>query len=539
MSISLLIVILFWGMFGLGKSLVVKAQSVPSVSQLPPVEEFLDSFPERLPVIPSSVEVKGFRFVGNTAFSQEELNIVVQDLTGESVTFAELLEARSRITQHYINQGYITSGAYLPAKQVINNGFVTIEVIEGKLTQINISGLEHLTPSYLRRRISRAVDTPLNINDLVMVLEKLRRNPLLENLSAELTASSQQGESILNLEAKSANPFTFSATLNNHNSPTIGVWEQEIELGHGNLFGWGDRFSVTYANSEGGEEWGVDYILPVNSQNGTLRLSYQDLNADIIEEPFNQVDIETASRQYEIAFRQPLIDRLTEELAFGVVFFHQNSKTRLLGVPFPLNVGADERGEIKLSGLRFFQEWTRQSSQDVILLRNQFNIGTSWLDATQNDVAPDSNFFSWQVDAQWLHSFGINHVLISRFRSQISDRALLAAEDLTIGGVNSVRGYRRDLYLVDRGILASIEYRFPVFEINRNQVVQSVSFFDLGWGENTGDDPNSDYLASVGVGLRWQIIDRLTAEVNWAFPLVEVIDRNEERFLFSISINPN
>ena len=510
--------------------------------KLPPPLEFLpdELIPlreEYVPTIPQTITVKGFEFVGNTVFTQEELSQLTIDLLGESVSFAALLEARSRVTEYYINQGYITSGAYLPSGQVIEDGIVTIEIIEGTLNKINIEGLTRLTPQYLRSRIKTAISHPLQINDLVTALEKLKRNRLLDNLTAELTTGSQFGESILNLKVQPANSIDVGLRVNNYQSRTIGVWQQKLELQHHNALGWGDRLSLSYDNTQGGNQWGVDYILPINGKNGTVRLSYQNFDADVIEEPFNQVNIETASRQYEIALRQPLTNSLTEEFALGAILFHQISETRLLGVPFPLSLGAEEDGVTRLSGVRFFQEWSHRSPQDVLSVRNQFSFGTNWLDATENDTAPDSNFFSWQLDGQWLHSYGEDHLLVTRFRGQLTDRPLLSAEDLNIGGVNSVRGYRRDLYLLDRGVLASIEYRFPVLK-SKNSVIQSFTFVDMAWGGNTGDfpDPDPNYLASVGVGLRWQLLDRLSAEIGVGIPLIEVSDRNKETFLFSISI---
>lgn len=508
--------------------------------KLPPPQEFLPDeliLEEDLQTIPQTITVKGFKFVGNTVFTGEELTQLTIDLVGESVSFAALLEARSRVTEHYINHGYITSAAYLPSGQVIEDGIVTIKVIEGSLKQINIEGLKRLTPNYLRSRIKTNLSTPLQINDLVTVLEQLKRNRLLENLTAELAAGSQVGESILNLKVQPANPIDVGLAVNNYQSRTIGVWQQKLQLQHHNALGWGDRLSLSYENTGGGNQWGVDYILPINGKNGTIRFSYQNFDADVIEEPFNQVDLETASRKYEIALRQPLINKLTEEFALGAVLFHQISETRLLGVQFPLSQGAEEDGVTRLSGVRFFQEWSHRSPQDVVLVRNQFNFGMNWLDATENDTAPDSNFFSWQLDGQWLHSFGEDHLLVTRLRGQLTDRPVLSAEDLTIGGVNSVRGYRRDLYLLDRGVLASIEYRFPLVRSN-DSVVQSFTFLDMAWGGNTGDfpDPDPNYLASVGIGLRWQLLDRLSAEIGVGIPLVAVSDRNQEKFLFSISI---
>jgi len=105
--------------------------------RLPPPEDLLEPSPApSLPETPltpepeETIEVRGYTIVGSTVFSPEELAAVTQPFTG-SVSFAQLLQARSAVTQLYIDQGYITSGAFLP-EQTLENGQVTIQVIELK-----------------------------------------------------------------------------------------------------------------------------------------------------------------------------------------------------------------------------------------------------------------------------------------------------------------------------------------------------------------------------------------------------------------------
>ncbi|WP_041235494.1 hypothetical protein [Dactylococcopsis salina] len=60
----------------------------------------------------------------------------------------------------------------------------------------------------------------------------IARYRLLENLTAELAAGSQVGESMLNLKVQSANPIDVGLAVNNYQSRTIGVWQQKLQLQH-------------------------------------------------------------------------------------------------------------------------------------------------------------------------------------------------------------------------------------------------------------------------------------------------------------------
>lgn len=164
-------------------------QPTPSPpQQLPPPSELLKpSQPtppsdEQLPVIEQDFVVKQFEFTGNTVFSVEKLTQKLAEFTNKSINFEKLLEVRSKITQLYIDEGYITSGAYIP-EQTLTDGIVRIEIIEGKLEDIKITGLRKLKPNYIRSRIALGASTPLNQKRLLKTLQLLQINPLIQKLT--------------------------------------------------------------------------------------------------------------------------------------------------------------------------------------------------------------------------------------------------------------------------------------------------------------------------------------------------------------------
>src|ERR1051326_2143167 len=72
--------------------------------------------------------VRMFQFEGNAAFSSDELSKVTASYTNREITSGELEEARRAVTLHYINHGYVNSGAILP-DQTPTNGIVTLRVM--------------------------------------------------------------------------------------------------------------------------------------------------------------------------------------------------------------------------------------------------------------------------------------------------------------------------------------------------------------------------------------------------------------------------
>ncbi len=523
----------------------------PAPELLPPPEELLQSppptpiTPEPVPgKVPESITVDRFEFEGNTAFSDEELAKVTERFTKRPISFAELFQARSAVTQLYIEQGYITSGALIPP-QTLEGGVVKIQVVEGGLESINVSGTRRLNPNYVRSRIAVATSKPLNQKRLLEALQLLQLNPLIQNLSAELAAGTQPGLSLLEVRVTEAKTFNTQLALDNNRSPSIGTFQRQVQLTEANLLGLGDGLSVGYNNTEGSNGVDIGYTLPINPRNGTLSFNYGITSSDVIEPPFDRIDIEANSRYYELTLRQPLLQTPTQEFALGLTATRQESKTTLLDIPIALSPGADEQGRTRISALRFFQEWTKRTSREVLAARSQFSLGIGLLNATINDEPPDSRFFSWRGQVQWVRLLAADTLLLLRGDVQLADRALVPLEQIGLGGQDTIRGYRQDVLLTDNGALASAELRVPVLRLPKlNTLVQLAPFIDVGtaWNQSGRPDPDPSVLASIGLGLRLQVSRRLTVRLDYGIPLVSVSSSKrtwqENGFYFSIVGNP-
>lgn len=520
--------------------------------RLPPPEELLKPptvpvpAPEATPgAIPETIVVKQFKVTGSTVFSPAALDKVTQPFTARPISLAELFQVRSAITQLYVARGYITSGAYIPP-QTLQAGMVEIRVIEGELEAIQVSGTRRLNPRYIRRRLEIATYKPLNQKRLLSALQLLQLNPLIEQLSAELSAGSRPGSNLLEVRVAEARTFKPQIVLDNGRSPSIGSFQRRLQLSEANLLGQGDGISAAYTNTDGSNGVDFSYSLPVNARNGTVSVAYGTTFSNIVEPPFNELDINATSRYYELTFRQPLLQSPQHEFAIGFTAARSAAKASLFDgeIPYP-TLGADEEGQTRVSALRFFQEWTRRSPRQVVAMRSQLSFGLGILDSTINSRLPDSRFVSWRGQGQWVRRLAPETLVLVRGDLQIADRDLLALEQFGLGGLSSVRGYRQDFLLTDNGAFASAEVRVPIWRFERVRgVLQIAPFVDLGTGWNYSLRPNPDptFLASVGLGLRWQWRDRLTARFDWGVPLVSVESQRrtlqENGFYFSLVYSP-
>lgn len=484
--------------------------------------------PTNLPNIPGEILVKEFQFTGNTAFSQEELRQAMETFINRPITFAELLQAEAAVTKLYTDAGYINSGAIIPANQTFSQkgAVVTIQIIEGSLEAINVKVDGKLNPEYVRSRLAIATGKPFNQKELLKALQLLQLNPLIQSISAEISAGAVPELSLLSVNVQETDTFDLDLFVDNGKVRSIGSVERGLRVSDGNLLGIGDVISLEYANSEGSNSLYGTYSLPINPQNGTLKLSGQWNATNVIEAPFDQLDITGDSLYLDFTYRQPVLQNPSQELALGLTGSYSASQTTLLGVDFPLSPGANDQGQTKIAALRFFQEWTQRGAEDVLALRSQFSFGLGILDATTNDNPPDGRFFEWRSQGQYVRLLAPDTLFVFRSAFQLSTDPLVPLEQLTLGGLNSVRGYRQDFFLTDNGIFASAEVRLPILRVSEiDGLLQIAPFIDYGTGWNDQDNPiatpSPNTLVSIGLGLIWQMGDRLNARLDWGLPLTE------------------
>ena len=522
-------------------------QQIPIIPQNPQIPSLLEEPQQELqspslmptPEIPKGnrekIKVEKFIFKGNTVLSTQKLESVVASYINREITFSELLEARTAVTNLYIQQGYVTSGAFFPVIEnqaiLISKGVVTIQIVEGKLEEINIVGSARLK-NYIRERLRTNTTKVFNSKNLLIGLQLLQTDPLIAKISAVVDKGSQLNTSILNVTVKPRQPLKIEAVLDNSRSPAIGTFQRRVELSDANLLGLGDRLSLGYRNTDGSNTLTTSYSIPINPQNGTVQFFYANSSANVVERPFSKLDILSNARAYEVTFRQPILQQAnsnsTQEFALGLTASRLESESSLLNSPFPLSVGADSMGRTRISAIRFFQEWTQRHRQGALVARSQLSLGVGAIDATINKSAPDSRFLSWRGQVAWLRRLARNGTsLLVRTDIQLADRPLVTLEQFGLGGAISVRGYRQDTFLTDNAFLLSAQVLIPIWRTDTEQL-DVIPFFDMGtsWNKNADRDNgiavSTGTLASIGLGIRYQLADRLSANLDWGIPLIEV-----------------
>ncbi len=393
--------------------------------------------------------VKDIQVTGSTVL-QPEIKKLIQNsqLKYRTATFADLICLRSRITALYLQKGYVTSGAFLANNQDLSQGIVKIQVVEGELEDIQITGLNHLSKNYVRSRLKIGATTPLNQQSLETALQLLILNPIIATVNAELTAGKRAGSNVLLLDIQEADAFSTTLALDNYRAPSIGEIQGSVNLAHNNLLGFGDRLSTQYDFTQGLDLYNFSYTIPWNSYDGTLGFSYDNGDSEIIEEQFRDFEIESETKTISFNLSQPLLRSPNQEFTLSFGLDLRRRRTFLQGEPFAFPLGGQD-GQSNTTVLKFSQDWVNRNTKSVLAARSQFNIGIDAFDATISNTEPDGRFFAWQGQFQWVQQLSARNLMVARVGGQFTPNPLLSLEQFSLGGVNTVRGYQENQLITD------------------------------------------------------------------------------------------
>jgi hemolysin activation/secretion protein len=412
------------------------------------------------------VQVKAFRFHGNTVFTNQQLAAIAEPFRRQHdgmMTSPDLEAVRNALTLAYVNQGYINSGAVMP-DQTVADGVIRFDIIEGKLSDVVLShghagmmnmpmpapatqpavtpgsaggpgavgreaaqplpptqeaGWHLLNNQYVTDRVMLGAGPPLNVLQLKDQLELLRRDPNIKTINAELAPGDSPGESVLNLAVTEDNPLQFGVDYSNRRPPSVGAYEFDVLASDSDVTGHGDAFSARWGVLAGSantqqfdddNDYSLDYVVPLTARDLTLEVNYTRSSDAVVETPFTDVNIQSKTDSIYATLRQPLV-RTVEDPALGTkdqelaAFFTVSSRynrTFLLGEPFSFSPGV-ENGEQDVFALRPGLEYVRRSSDDALALRATFSTGIDGPKATiHSHDEPDSRFFAFLGQSQYV-----------------------------------------------------------------------------------------------------------------------------------------
>ncbi len=497
--------------------------------------------------VPTPVEDQAPAFVlsavvieGATAFGMADFGPLYEDHLARSVTFADIEDILSRVTDFYRDHGYFLSRA-IATPQDVTTGILRIAVVEGFIETVTLEGdvpdpeqIEAYSQRILEQRpltLARFERTLILINDLAGISIGANLEP----------ADEASGAYALTLKVD-YDAVDGSAYMDNRGTRAVGRLETWLSGGMNSVLGLGERVQVglfTVPNQP--KEliyFDVTYEQPID-RNGTY-ISLQGSRSDSdAGGSLRALDSESDSSSATISVWHPVI---------------RSRKQNLWLVGSLGYLGSSERRQ----GAVLFEDRTRvarlsasYSLTDNLSGTTGINVGASkGLDifgASRRGAAQLSRFDGRSDFAKFTAEVSRDQSLIYDFalavsvRGQKSTVPLLSSEEFGVGGIRYGRAYDSSEITGEDGAAGSVELRYDM-QLDKPylQALQVYGFYDIGavWNIVPGGSSVRASLASVGGGIRLTVTPSLFATVEVAQPLTRVVANegdDDPRAFFSLA----
>ena len=474
--------------------------------------------------------VNEIRFDGNGVYSDEELRDVISVDLSKPLSTEDLEAIRKAVSRFYFNNGYVNSGAMI-GEQDLSKGVLTVSVVEGALDKINVMGTGWLRPGYVEKRIRSGVKTPLSMEDLKRSLEFVRRDEKIRKINTALLPGDELGQSHLDVIVTENKLLDAGIGISNRRPPSVGAEEAEVYVGTRNLTSLGDTLRLNYTftdegmdevDFDGADNYAVSYSLPLHTSGTSLELGTVRSDYVILEEPFDTLNIQSDTQMVSVGIRQPIYNDLKHEFSVSLKGERRQSETMVSGMPFSISPGSTD-GMTRIAALRFSPEYVYRSSKRVIAVRSTLSFGLDTQDPVLDESYMEPEFFSWLTQASWVEAIGSSENLFAlKSYYQHTDERLISMEQFSLGGMNTIRGYRENQIIRDNAFSISPEVRIPILRDRYTKpIMHLIPFFDYGIGWNAEGDRDRESIYSLGLGLTYKPTDNVNMSLYWGYAFEE------------------
>lgn len=481
----------------------IKRDNVPATAPPPKPDANLPQAAEQSAVSQDTtpIDVKKIRVTGATVFTNESLQALVAEYATGTQTLGQLQVAAAKITAYYRKNGYFLARAYLP-KQSLEDGVVTISVLEGNLGELKVENTSRLSDSKLNAYLGKInTGKPLQKKQVDRALLLLSDTPGVGGLDSRVEAGANVGETNLVVTAKESALFSGRVESDNYGSLYSGRYRIGGNIDANSPFGFGERLSARLMVSDEDLIFGrLGAQVPIGADGLTLSGGYGRTQYSL-GDSFDPLDARGNSDTIDASLRYPFIRSQNFNVygSVGAEFRKLQDEIRSTNTKTDKNakvgnaaINADWRDSLGGGGANQAGLTFTQGKLDIE------TASAAAIDAVSAKTEGSYNKWNWNLSRQQAITQKLSASV--QARGQHTSDNLDSAEKFTLGGSSGVRAYPTGEGSGDIGWLASAEVRYAFMP----QIAASV-FYDAGGIEVNADKflttDNTRDIQAMALGL--------------------------------------
>lgn len=505
-----------------------------------------DSFNNKYPTneldnITSEVgsEIKIIEVKGNTILSKNKIENLKKKYVGKRggknvINFVKELE------NLYLEKGYITTRVKIDIENSnFKAGKIQCIVIEGYIENIVMNGESN--NSKIFASFPTKEKEVLNIKDLDKGIDNLN-SISANNAKLDILAGENLGGSIIDIKNETSKKISAAVNYNNLGQKSTGEERIKLALTIEDFLGINDSFTGSYQRKLGrnkkyndNENFSFYYRIPFKYWEFSIIKDQSEYKNTItgLGQSYKSTGI---SKNMNYSLRRIIHRNEVGKTTLGLTLTNKETK----------NYIDDEKlilSSRKLSVLKLDIGHQRRLFNGMFFGEIAYYEGLKRFGAERDDweykdsTSPKAQFQKYTMDINWYKPFKINNQNFSyrfSFSGQYSDDILYSSEKMSIGDDTTVRGFKENSIMGDKGIYIRNELAynynflepFIAYDIGRVKDVTKDEYYEKYGTELSG--------ASIGVRVYFKYF---TASITYSKPLTapRYIDKNKQEIYITLS----
>lgn len=375
------------------------------------------------------------------AQAQAELT---QSFIGQCVGLNEIRELMRQITNRYVEMGLVTSRVYIP-QQDMSQGLLKLMVLEGKVGAIDLSDAQagiDLASAFpgLKGRV-------LNIRDIEQGLDQINR---LGSNSAtmELQPSEEPGLTNVVIKNQPRDRVNGGFTVDNYGSPSTGDLRGTLSFSVDNLYGVNDAWFGSVSrnlDAHPSTRLSESFMLGVNYPYG-----YWNFSASISKSAYVSM-VRTFTQQFRssgntetfsLGAQRVLMRGQTSKLTLNTGLAHKDSRNYIEGSL--LTSSSPRLTDFNLGLTSVFSAGAGTWTLDTSLNKGLKAFGVKALPDAGTATVPTPTGVRYNAGISYfrpLRLATLDATWSSSLQMQTSPHSLYGSEQMSVGGMHTVRGF--------------------------------------------------------------------------------------------------
>lgn len=494
-------------------------------------------------IIPQN-EKKGSRInkiivEGNTILPEKTLKELENKYIGKYggknvVNFLKELE------NNYLKKGYIATRVKLDIKNSdFKEGIITYKVIEGKVEAIKFKEARKSDKRRIKASFPLENGDIINIRDLDQGIDNLN-SVSCNNAKFDLVPGNQLGTTIVEVENQRNKKISGTINYNNLGQETTGNERAKVSLTIEDLLGMNDSFIGVYQRKLGvkrdkrdNENFSFYYKIPYKYWEFAVSKDQSEY-VSTVEALNNSYKSNGISKNENYSIRRVLNRNSEGKTDFGITLTKKNTKNYLEDIKL---VSSSRR----LSILKFDLNNQRKFLDGILYTNLAYHRGIDRFGAEKDDGkekdTPRAQFSKYTLDLNWYRPFKIknqNFAYRFGFGGQYTDDILYPSEKLVIGDDTTVRGFKDNSIMGDKGFYLrnELSLNYKIFE--------PFIAYDIGRVKDVYKDENyrrcGNELSGASIGLR-VYYGGFIGSITYSKPISapKYVEKNKQEVYISIS----